>query len=241
MLLCQYLDFLIGKEWLKTQKEKLKMDNYYTLPNVDTKVRTVILANGAFPEHEIPLSILTSCDYVICCDGATNQLVKNTDRLPDVIVGDLDSLTDENRTRFSDIVYHIREQETNDLTKAVKYCIEKGYKHIIILGATGKREDHMIANISLLSEYIDVNDLTIEMITDYGVFNAIKEDSTFESYRSQQISIFQIDNKPLTTKRLRYPIENRVLINWWQGTLNEAEENSFDLITSGKTIVFRTF
>ena len=68
---------------------------------------------------------------------------------PEAIVGDLDSLSPEIAERFADRLYQDSEQDTNDLTKAVRWCIDKGYEEIVILGATGKREDHTIANISL--------------------------------------------------------------------------------------------
>ncbi|NDW09051.1 thiamine diphosphokinase [Dysgonomonas sp. 520] len=214
---------------------------HYKLPNLQTKAETIVLANGEFPTHPIAISLLENGEYIVCCDGATNQLVEKTDRLPDAIVGDLDSLTEENRTRFSRIVHHVGEQETNDLTKSVKYSLAQHRKRITILGATGKREDHTIGNISLLAEYLDLVNLDVEMVTNYGVFTAIDQDSEFESFQGQQVSIFNIENVKLTSLNLAYPITDRIFTNWWQGTLNESLSNSFKLKTSGKVIVFRAF
>lgn len=51
----------------------------------------VIVANGEFCTHEIPLKTLKNADFIIACDGAANSLIKyNTE--PNVIIGDLDSL-----------------------------------------------------------------------------------------------------------------------------------------------------
>ena len=78
----------------------------------------VILANGEYPTHTLPLKILEEAKFVICCDGAANEYILRG-HTPDIIIGDGDSLSPENKTRFSDIIHHIADQETNDQTKAV--------------------------------------------------------------------------------------------------------------------------
>ncbi|MBB4035030.1 thiamine pyrophosphokinase [Dysgonomonas hofstadii] len=210
----------------------------YILPIIGQHTDTVILANGDFPSHPIALSILENCKYLVCCDGAINNL-SATDKIPNAIVGDCDSLSKENKERFTDIIHRIAEQETNDLTKAVNFCVQQGRKKITILGATGKREDHTIGNISLLCEYMRSAD--VEMITDYGIFNAITSDSIFESIPQQQVSIFCIDQYKITSHNLAYAIKDQVFTNWWQATLNEAESNEFVIKTYGRTIIYRAF
>lgn len=210
----------------------------YHLSYIDKKVETVILANGSFPTHPIPLSILNNCNYLVCCDGGTNNLLE-TSRIPDAIVGDCDSLSAYNQQRFANIIHRIAEQETNDLTKAVKFCVEQGRKDITILGATGKREDHTIANISLLCEYMEY--ANVEMITDFGIFIGVGQTAEFESYTKQQVSLFCIDPKPITSHNLRYTIDNHIFTNWWQASLNEAVGEEFLIETTGRTIVYRTF
>ena len=53
--------------------------------------KTVILANGEFPTHEIPLQILNEADFIICCDGASQNLL-DYGLKPNLIIGDLDSV-----------------------------------------------------------------------------------------------------------------------------------------------------
>lgn len=210
----------------------------YTLPSINKNTETVILANGKFPQHQIPLALLDNCTNLVSCDGATNTLVE-TNRTPDAIVGDCDSLSKKNQVRFGSIIHQISEQETNDLTKAVNYCTSKNWKDIIILGATGKREDHTIGNISLLCEYMQIAD--IKMVTDYGVFVAINSNSIFESYKGQQVSLFCLDPEPISVDGLVYPIKDKVFNRWWQATLNESKGNEFVIETKGAVIVYREF
>jgi thiamine pyrophosphokinase len=110
---------------------------------------TAVLANGKFPDHPNPLNYLLNAKRVICCDGAADSLI-DFGLEPFAIVGDCDSVNKKIADRYRDRLFRNDDQETNDLTKAVKWCSEQGYKEIVILGATGKREDHTIGNISLL-------------------------------------------------------------------------------------------
>ncbi|MDR0833529.1 MAG: thiamine diphosphokinase [Candidatus Symbiothrix sp.] len=189
--------------------------------------RTVVLANGAFPEHAIPLAFLRDADRVICCDGATEHLLK-FGRTPDFIVGDLDSISDDLKARFAAILVPVSEQETNDLTKAVNFCLAHGWDEITILGATGKREDHTLGNLSLLADY--AKESSVQLLTDYGVFvpQSGNVSAQYKSYVGQQISLFSLNPSTLfTTTNLVYPLKNRALTSWWQGTLNEAESDYF--------------
>ncbi|OYT10917.1 MAG: thiamine diphosphokinase [Bacteroidetes bacterium 4572_112] len=114
---------------------------------------TIILANGTFPQTDKLLSILDSAKQIICCDGAVNKLVASG-REPSVIIGDLDSADENIKQQYSDKLIHIKDQYTNDLTKAVNWSLAQGIKSLIIMGATGEREDHTIANIALLSKLL---------------------------------------------------------------------------------------
>ena len=210
----------------------------YKLPILNQKSETVILANGDFPSHDIPLSILHNAGYIVCCDGAINNLSK-TSITPNAIVGDCDSLSEDNIKRFTDIIYPIKEQDTNDLTKAVHFCVQQGRKNITILGATGKREDHTIGNISLLWEYMEIAE--VEMITDYGVFKAIDKPSIFESKEGQQVSLFSLEQAPINSQNLMYPLKDHIFYNWWQGTLNESMGEEFIIETNKKTVIYRLF
>ena len=79
------------------------------------------------------------------------------------------------------------------------------------------------------------------MVSDYGVMNAISEEATFESWPGQQVSIFSIEQAPMSSENLKYGFNGAVFTNWWQATLNESLNDTFTLRVSGKTIVYRTF
>ena len=208
--------------------------------NTFDNVCTVILANGAFPEHEIPLDMLRRAELIVCCDGAVENLTA-FGLEPGVIAGDLDSLSPELKEKYKEKLFHDPDQETNDLTKAVKWCINNGRTELMILGATGLREDHTLGNISLLAEYCTI--ANVKMVTDYGVIGVFTKAAIIESFPGQQVSIISLDPlTAVTSSGLRYPLNSLVLTNWWKGTLNEASGNEFTLdFSGGPLIVFRSF
>lgn len=196
---------------------------------------TVILADGAFPQHPVPLEILNNADRIICCDGAALSLV-SYGLEPFAIIGDCDSLTREIQENYNDRIFRSDEQETNDLTKAVTWCSDNGFTDLVILGATGKREDHTIGNISLLIEYSSL--ASVRMITDTGIFLPVLNSVTFETIPGQQISLFATDPvTEITSEGLKYPLKNKRLHNWWVATLNEAEGDKIALNFSGRPLI----
>ena len=194
---------------------------------------TIILADGDFPRHSYPLSLLEQAERIVCCDGAALSLLKQG-REPDLVVGDLDSLPPELKEKLAGKIVHYSEQESNDLSKAFRCCMEREWRNIVILGATGKREDHTLGNLSLLAEYA-ASVPQIRMVTDHGVFSIATGFCRYDCKPGQQISLIAIDpGTEVTAKGLKYPLEELRLYMWWQGTLNEALGDNFELqITPG--------
>lgn len=204
----------------------------------DTR-RCVIVANGRFPQTEFAFRELTSAPAVIACDGAVRPL-EEAGILPTAIVGDLDSLPVLLQERYADRIRHIRDQEINDLTKAVRFARNAGYTDVLILGATGKREDHTLGNISLLADYAPWF-RTVEILSDYGRFVPLLRSATLTCTPGQQISLFNLyPEGEITTEGLRWPVTRRKLTAWWQGTLNEALGETFTVTLSpgAKVIVY---
>ena len=203
----------------------------------DIEVDAVIIGNGDFPTHAQPETILIMAPYVVCCDGAVDRCVEKG-FIPNAIVGDGDSISDTNRQRFKKIFYQSDDQETNDLTKAVNFVLKRGLKSIVILGATGKREDHTLGNISLLIDYMQAG-AAVTMMTDHGTFTPCHDTRIFRTEPGQQISIINFNAKGLRGEGLVYPL--RDFTNWWQGTLNETTGNRFTVHATGDYLVFRNY
>ena len=200
-------------------------------------IEAVVLANGDYPSHQLPLQILHNAKYVVCCDGGADTYI-DKGFIPDAIIGDGDSISAENRERFSNINYYVPDQETNDQTKAINFLISKGYKTIAIVGATGKREDHTIGNVSLLSDYKRMG-VDVRSYTDYGYFIPCKDEIAMPSKEGMQISIFNVNAKSFSSEGLKYPIYD--FTSLWQGTLNRCSSERFSIKAEGEYLLFLSY
>ena len=201
---------------------------------------TVILADGAFPRHSEPLMALKGAGFIVCCDGAAASLVASGLE-PGVIVGDLDSLGEELSARFSDRLEPDTGQDTNDLTKAVRWCISHGARAVTILGATGLREDHTLGNISLLADYGKL--IPVKMLTDTGLMFPEYGSCTISSYPGQRVSVISLDTgTEVTSEGLRYQLNGLKLDSWWTATLNEATGNLVTLsLSPARLIIYQGY
>lgn len=210
----------------------------------------VIICDGSFPRTEYPRYLIRTADFIICCDGALKKFIRNskaiygTERLPDRVIGDMDSLPESLRKKYSDIIVKIDEQEHNDQTKAFRWAMEnlEGMESITILGATGQREDHTIGNISLLMEYARMYDLEgagiqVQMITDHATVVAVTDTVEMDCGEGRQISIFSPDNTlKIKSEGLRWKTDDVVFDNWWKATLNRAVQDNIRLEFSHRSI-----
>lgn len=212
--------------------------------------KIVIICDGSFPRTEYPRYLIRTADFIICCDGSLKKFIRNskaifgTERLPDRVIGDMDSLPESLRKKHSDIIVKIDEQEHNDQTKAFRWAMENltDIESITILGATGQREDHTIGNISLLMEYARMYDLEgmgiqVQMITDHATMIAVTDTIEMDCGEGRQVSIFSPDNSlRIKSEGLRWKTDDVVFDNWWKATLNVAVQDNIRLEFNHRSI-----
>ena len=194
---------------------------------------TVILANGSFPRRKCLLETLRAAARIVCCDGAASSLLR-AGLGPGLVVGDLDSLDPALKKRFGKRLVHESEQETNDLSKAFRACLARGWRKIVILGAGGRREDHLLGNASLLPLFAAAG-ADVRMETDFGTFLPVLKSASFRRPSGTKVSIFSFHPEmPVTASGLKYPLDKLRLPFWWCGTLNETTAPEFSLAFDGR-------
>ena len=192
----------------------------------------VILAAGAFPKKGGEARrILDSAQSVVCCDSAADALWRNCGREPFAVVGDCDSV----KGRFSNVV-KVEEQDTNDLAKAVRFCREKGIGNLVILGATGKRDDHSLGNI------FRALDFAIDVVTDYGRFTALEGTRTYRVKPGAGVSVFAVDPETeMTSNGLKWPLDGVKFENLYCATLNRAVGGEVTLSSTKRVYIYFPF
>ena len=204
----------------------------------------VILCDGEFPRKDYPLYLLDSADAVVCCDGSVVKYLRHTlkkfgeERMPEAVVGDMDTLSKSWQERLAPIVVHESEQDYNDLTKAMRYVLAKhpDVTDIHILGASGRREDHTVGNLGLLMEYtrlFDLGDIRVEIVSDYSTAFAITDSCELHLGKGRRVSLFSPDNSlTIKSEGLQWPTDAVVFDAWWPATLNRAVDDVIKLTFS---------
>ena len=77
----------------------------------------VIICDGQFPRTEYPRYLIRMADFTICCDGALTKYLSASksifgeERTPDLVIGDMDTLSQAMQKKYSDIIIKENEQE----------------------------------------------------------------------------------------------------------------------------------
>jgi thiamine pyrophosphokinase len=117
-------------------------------------LRTLLFANGTLTNPQSALSHAEGADRIIAANGGALHCL-NMNVIPDLLIGDLDSLDSETlaalRTAGTVIEQHPARKDETDLEIALRHALDEGASHVTILGAMGARWDQSIANLLLLA------------------------------------------------------------------------------------------
>jgi thiamine pyrophosphokinase len=206
----------------------------------------LIVCNGTINKQLIYLFINNpgkrSAIPIISTDGASNKLYRLKIK-PDYVVGDLDSIKNDVLKYFleSDVeIRSVKEQEHNDLEKAIMFALSKRFKLIYVIGFAGKRIDHTINNFSVLKKYYRKADIRF-IDNQFEIFFA-KKKIEFDYRIGELLSIQGIPAAcGVTAYGLRYPLKNETLeFGKREGALNEAINNHIIIqFNKGDLLLFK--
>ncbi|MFW6022481.1 MAG: thiamine diphosphokinase [Halanaerobiaceae bacterium] len=182
-------------------------------------------------------------DFFIAADGGA-LLLENIEIVPDVILGDFDSLEqvklDFYRKQNSIIIRYPVEKDETDGELALNYCLEHNLDNIKILGSQGGRIDQQWANILLL-EYAyqkGLNAVIREPGSELGIIGAHKQ---FKNFKGNILSLIPLDQivSGITITGCKYPLQNEDLIRYRsKGISNIIESNIAEVSTEEGLLIY---
>lgn len=169
-------------------------------------VKSVIIANGDFTYNDWMRTQIESADRIVCADGGANHLAC-IDIIPDLILGDFDSIHPDTLQRFKDVeIIKDNDQFSTDTMKIIDHEHSHGIEEILLLGATGGRIDHALSNLSLLTRYADL--IKISMVDEQSETLFVKKSITFDSIVGRKISLIVLGGESsVTSKGLRWELD----------------------------------
>ena len=195
----------------------------------------IVIANGSFPSHPIAKNYLNKSGTIICTDGAADKLI-DSGKNPDIIIGDFDSTSIKGKDRTGKWI-ETPDQNKTDLEKTFEWCIMNNIKKIVLLGSSGKREDHTIGNLFTLAKYHD--EIQCEIITNHAKIICVSGENYIFADTNQNISIIATEPiERITIDGLQYNMKNESLLPSTRAISNKAISDKFYLESTGKVLVF---
>jgi thiamine pyrophosphokinase len=127
----------------------------------------LLILNQPLPNIEIFLTLWKNSSIHIVADGGANQLYHTLKTLylesayiPDIIIGDLDSITTDVIDFYNSksvTILQDNNQNKNDFQKCVSHKCITPKQTIFVLGGLSGRLDHIMASLDILLQYSHLN------------------------------------------------------------------------------------
>ena len=175
-------------------------------------MKSLIVSGGRAPSLQlIQTTLAEGFDYIIAADSGAKVLLDNGIKF-DLAVGDFDSLAgaslEEIKKQTELITYEIKKDFT-DTEAAYHEAVRRGATEVVILGGTGTRLDHFMANLGLL--LIALNEgVSVRLIDEHNEIFLINGSCQIAKRDGYNISVFPYggDVPDFTLSQVAYPLEN---------------------------------
>jgi thiamine pyrophosphokinase len=158
-------------------------------------------------------------DSVIAADGGA-LVLERAGRRPDLVVGDLDSLSGDDRKRLeragAKFEVHPKEKEQTDAELALDAAVRRGADEIVVVGAFGgARLDHLMGNLLLLA-HEDFAAIDVALVTERATFRSILGPGILEleGEPGDWVTLEPLSDvaRGVATDGLRYPLRHEELV-----------------------------
>ena len=178
-------------------------------------MRAIVFANGTLNDPQQARHLLRPDDLVIAADGGTRHAWEaGVD--PDVVIGDLDSLTPRERERLESSGARLDSfsphKDRTDLEIALLHAASEGVDEIVILAALGGRLDQTIANLLLLT-LPELVDREVRIVDGAQVAFVIRDTAQIAGRPGDTVSLIPIggDATGVTATGMEWPLDQETL------------------------------
>lgn len=209
--------------------------------------RAVIFANGPVDDYESLTTQLSPRDTIVCVDGG----LKHIDALaliPDIIIGDMDSISHQRLAELGDLIpriQHPSEKDETDLELALQWASDSAYEKVLLAGISGGRLDHTLANIHLMAVGSWAFELCAWQPGQYLWIMNSGETLRLNNYVGLTVSLLPMTEKAegIRTEGVKYMLHNETLeFGTTRGVSNLIEsQNAIISLVTGRLLVVLTY
>lgn len=169
-------------------------------------LRVVIIAGGAYE----PCIDIKEDDFVICADHGYDYALKYSIHT-DMLIGDFDSVNADISPVKDKISFPSR-KDFSDSEIAVKKAIEMKPDEVALLGFTGSRLDHSLANLTMLKQFYE-RGITAYIADAHNTVYYYKDFFEINGKKGSLVSLVPMtyEISSITTYGLDYPLDNETL------------------------------
>ena len=180
--------------------------------------RALIFANGIMERPKTIVPEITTSDLIIAADGGCLHC-KTLGLIPNVIIGDFDSLSAEEIANYqqagSKLIRYPAHKDETDLELALLYANEQDIEEVLILGALGARWDMTLANLLLPTQPV-FNNMNVRLLDGTQELTLLRggDSLSLEGRPGDMVSLIPLsgDAYGITTIGLEYPLNNENLL-----------------------------
>ncbi len=191
--------------------------------------RGLVITGGPLPRA---IGRLPEADMVIAADqGADNAIALGL--TVDLLVGDLDSVSQETLAACNTVAQHPVDKEATDLELALAAAVDTGASAVTIVTSAGGRFDHALANL-LVAASDRWSALKVDLVVDRARVHVVRDKVVLEGRVGEPVSLLTVGGpvSGVSTTGLRWPLRGARL----EAGLGLGVSNEFDQPEASVTI-----
>lgn len=192
----------------------------------------LIIGSGQMPDPKQLQAEFAAADYTLCADGGAESVLQQG-LLPDALLGDMDSIRPEDlsflKKQGVTIYTHPARKDDTDMALAVRLLAEEGATHIRLLGATGTRMDHTLANLLLLPRWLEKG-IRLSIVDAHNEITALQTETVTK--KGDYLSVIPLDESIVVSlSGVSYPLDtHEILRGSTLGVSNEIVDDTAEVI-----------
>ncbi|MFW6121747.1 MAG: thiamine diphosphokinase [Petrotogales bacterium] len=206
------------------------------------KKAALILGGAKDSSDEFYLSKIDEADYLVAVDSGANLLFEIR-VLPDLLIGDLDSIGRKALNWCSEndveIMSFGTSKDETDTELALNEMYKRGFNEVLLLNALGDRPDHFITTIYLLYSYSEKMNVFIN--NENLISSVLSGSNLLEAKKGELWSILPVGEKipVVSLKGFEYEIDRKTMpFSKPFGSSNVSKSNKVTINTEKGTVIY---
>lgn len=200
------------------------------------KLNKVLLVLNGILDKNFLAETAKNYSFIIAADGGANKCLK-AGVMPNIVVGDLDSITPKNKALLKNRLKQVARQDNSDFEKALDYLKTLNPKQVDIILAVGGRFDFCFSNFLAASAYLKYFDIRF-LLPDATLY-LLSKGAKIKAAKNARVSLIALEEiKNISTANLVFALKNESLSIGQRGLSNIAKGNFSVNFKNGKLQVY---